>query len=172
MKYGCDKCNKVFNRLLLAKRQARTKPRTRPLAPAKPSLSVTTQPGPVPTRVTQSPTSTTPLMCVVSRGGWRWRWTRASTRGVATRANSVGGHYSRSMLNKFKCLFCKYVNGITDGHSQSSWMPESESESESKSVSLGSTLLASRIRHVVQLIFLNNLTEKRIRIRKRKRNIL
>lgn len=79
-------------------------------------------------------------------------------------ANSVGGHYSRSMLNKFKCLFCKYVNGITDGHSQSRMQAstegegekERESEMESKSehcVSLGSTLLASRIRHVVQLIF-------------------
>lgn len=91
-------------------------------------------------------------------------------RGVATMANSVGGHYSRSMLNKFKCLFCKYVNGITDGHSQSRMQAsteeegekreerreESESEMESKSehcVSLGSTLLASRKRHVVQLIF-------------------
>lgn len=87
-------------------------------------------------------------------------------------ANSVGGHYSRSMLNKFKCLFCKYVYGITDGHSQSRMQAstvaegekersrekerERECEMESKSehcVSLGSTLLASRIRHVVQLIF-------------------
>lgn len=45
-------------------------------------------------------------------------------------ANSVGGHYSRSMLNKFKCLFCKYVNGITDGHSQSRMQASTEGEGE------------------------------------------
>lgn len=111
MKYGCDKCNKVFNRLLLAKRQARTRTRTRtkPRTQTKPCLSVTPSQGkPVPARVTPGPT---PLMCVVSSQRRRGE----CTRGVATMANSVGGHYSRSMLNKFKCLFCKYVNGITDG---------------------------------------------------------
>lgn len=111
MKYGCDKCNKVFNRLLLAKRQARTRTRTRtkPRTQTKPCLSVTPSQGkPVPARVTPVPT---PLMCVVSSQRRRGE----CTRGVATMANSVGGHYSRSMLNKFKCLFCKYVNGITDG---------------------------------------------------------
>lgn len=53
-------------------------------------------------------------------------------RGVATMANSVGGHYSRSMLNKFKCLFCKYVNGITDGHSQSRMQASREEEGEKR----------------------------------------
>lgn len=51
-------------------------------------------------------------------------WAR---RGVATIANSVGGHYSRTMLNKFKCLFCKYVNGITDGR-EAARRPETEDE--------------------------------------------
>jgi len=108
MKYGCDKCNKVFNRLLLANPTRRDSTR---LDPSNgPSLSLTPKPGNPGSQSFQASKLRSCVSKVRICGAWGMVY-----RGVATIVNSVGGHYSRTMLNKFKCLFCKYVNGITDG---------------------------------------------------------